>query len=187
MLENLTGRLLELLPFGFFHFFAMLITLCSLMTILSRNPVKSAIFLVINLFLLAGVYALLESHFVAAIQILVYAGAITVLFVFVIMLLNLKAEAGPRFNLNVLDMLMFLICGLGIVLVAARLATSGLPGVEAITDGSSQALKQLGGHTLVVASVLMTKYIWPFEIASFLILLAIIASVVIARKEEVKK
>ena len=89
-----------LLTHGLFHVLAALITVVSLCVVTARHPVKSAVFLVVDLFLLAGVYASLDSHFVAAIQILVYAGAILVLFLFVIMLLNLQPESlkGLRFS-----------------------------------------------------------------------------------------
>lgn len=90
----------SLLTHSVFHIFAGLITLCSLMVVISPHPVKSAVFLVVDLFLLAGLYASMDSHFVAAIQVLVYAGAIVVLFLFVIMLLNLQADQlrGVRFS-----------------------------------------------------------------------------------------
>ena len=68
---------------GVFHILAALITIVSVFVVASRHPVKSAVFLVVDLFLLAGLYATLDSHFVAAIQVLVYAGAILVLFLFV--------------------------------------------------------------------------------------------------------
>src|SRR4029079_18377882 len=75
-----------------FYIFSALALICGMMLLLSRNPVNSAMFLVLTIASLAGLFVLLEAFFLAAIQILVYAGAVMVLFLFVIMLLDLKAE-----------------------------------------------------------------------------------------------
>ena len=165
-----------------FHALAGLITLVSLMVVASKHPVKSAVFLVVDLFLLAAVYATLESHFVAAIQVLVYAGAVVVLFLFVIMLLNLQPDQlrGLRFNVPeavtlVLSLIgMFIMIGVSVAGKPTGLGDGSLT-VEAVADG--------GGNTYLVAMKLLTDFIWPFELASVLILLAIVAAVVIAKKE----
>src|SRR5882762_6757063 len=75
-----------------FYIFAALALICGVMTLASRNPVNSAMFLVLTIAALAGLFVLLQAFFLAAVQILVYAGAVMVLFLFVIMLLDLKAE-----------------------------------------------------------------------------------------------
>src|SRR5687767_15856681 len=80
------------LPDILFYVFAALALLCGVLVLLSRNPVTSAMFLVLTIASLAGLFVLLHAFFLAAIQILVYAGAVMVLFLFVIMLLDLKAE-----------------------------------------------------------------------------------------------
>lgn len=172
-----------LLTHGTFHILAALITLVSIMVVAAKHPVKSAVFLVIDLFLLAGVYASLDSHFVAAIQILVYAGAIVVLFLFVIMLLNLQPEQlkGLRFSAVEAGTLMISFVGFLITIFATF---SGKP--TGLGDGSldPRAIEAAGGNTYVVAMKLLTNYIWPFELASVLILLAIVAAIVIAKKDK---
>lgn len=167
---------------GVFHFLAFLITVCSIFVIATRHPVKSAVFLVVDLFLMAAVFALLEAHFVAAIQVLVYAGAITVLFVFVIMLLNLKEEESS-FSMSVLDVagLLFMLVGFAVAMVKIYFGGSHGSAGSVVTP---QVMDGAGGNTKVVALQLLGKYIWPFEIASILILLAIVASIVIAKKDK---
>lgn len=169
-----------------FHILAASITLASLLVVLSTNAVKSALFLVLDLFLLAALYASMDAHFVAAIQILVYAGAITVLFVFVIMLLNLKPEKHKTFAFSPVEGASIVLMAVGFLIAGALIFRGEIPAL-----GSSQLtsveIERLGGNTQVVAMRLMTKFIWPFEIASFLILLAIVASIVIAKKDNVKK
>src|SRR4051812_17487825 len=100
-MPNFMTQLLTITPATLaFHALAGLITLCSLMVICSRNPVTSAVFLVLDLLCMAGLYAQMDAHFVAAIQVLVYAGAIVVLFVFVIMLLNLSTDVRPKISVS---------------------------------------------------------------------------------------
>src|ERR1700761_9317849 len=82
-----------------FYFFAILALLCGALVILSKNPVNSAMFLVLTIISLAGLFVLLHAFFLAAVQVLVYAGAVIVLFLFVIMLLDLKAEALRRIKI----------------------------------------------------------------------------------------
>jgi len=169
-----------------FHFLAFLITVCSLLVVTSHHPVKSAIFLVFDLFLMAAMFALLEAHFVAIIQVLVYAGAITVLFVFVIMLLNLQAEEKSSFKLSIVEVGTLLLMLVGFVITMIKVyggEPTGIGGSN-LTVG---AVEQAGGNTKLVALQLLGKYIWPFEIASILILLAIIASIVIAKKDKPQK
>src|SRR5512143_107010 len=81
-----------------FYLFSCLALTCGVMVLLSRNPVNSAMFLVLTIASLAGLFVLLQAFFLAAIQILVYAGAVMVLFLFVIMLLDLKEEERRKFN-----------------------------------------------------------------------------------------
>ncbi len=159
-----------------FYAFAALIGLSSLMVVTSKNPVTSAMFLVANLFLLAGVYAVLDAHFIAAIQILVYAGAIVVLFLFVIMLLNLNPNDRERLQISLPDILMLLVTFIGFTTIAGLVSSGKVP-VEFTPPATS------GGNTHSAGLVLFTKYLWPFELASMLILLAVVASVVIAKKD----
>jgi NADH-quinone oxidoreductase subunit J len=165
-----------------FYSFAALIALCSIMVVASRNPVASAMFLVADLFLLAGIYASMNAHFVAAIQVLVYAGAIVVLFMFVIMLLNLSPDAKSQLKIPAPEFFVLILTVLGFVVMGGLLATSQAEGI--MGQMTSEAITQAGGNTFSVGMVLFTKYLWPFELASILILLAIVASVVIAKKDK---
>ena len=142
------------------------------MVITSRSAIISALFLVLDLFLLACVYASLNAHFVAAIQLLVYAGAILVLFLFVIMLLNVDPEKEKR-KIKIHEILFFLISLAVFAFIAWQIRPD--PGTELIATSGDN-------NTYEVGILLFTRYLWPFELASFLILLAMIASVVIAKK-----
>lgn len=165
-----------------FYAFAALIALCSLMVVTSRNAVASAMFLVADLFALAGLYAMMEAHFIAAIQVLVYAGAIVVLFIFVIMLLNLAPEtAKSKLRLPPLEAGVLLVTVIGFMAIGGLLFTGHPFGMT--SEGAPDPLLSHGGNTYAVGMVLFTRYLWPFELASLMILLAIIASVLIAKKD----
>jgi len=168
-----------------FYALATLILLCSMMVVAGRNPVTSAIFLVLDLFFIAAVYATLEAHFAAVIQILVYAGAIVVLFLFVIMLLNMKSDELNSFKLTFPEAAVLGITIAGFFIIGILVMRDGPTGAG---EGalSTEAIEAAGGNTLVVAMKMFTNYLWPFELASFLILLAIVASIMIARKEKAK-
>lgn len=155
-----------------FYSLATLIILSSIMVISARSAVISALFLVLDLFLLACLYASLNAHFVAVIQLLVYAGAILVLFLFVIMLLNVDPESGRRR----VTFGGITLCAVA-VLVFLAISYHLLPTVTELN------INDLGeNNTYRVAILLFTEYLWPFELASILILLAMVASVIIARK-----
>ncbi|HKK94450.1 MAG TPA: NADH-quinone oxidoreductase subunit J [Longimicrobiales bacterium] len=154
--------------------------------VFGRSPVASLLFMVSTLGSVAGIYVLLEAHFLAAIQVMVYAGAIMVLFLFVIMLLNLGHDyqqdlRGWAFSLLALGVS----GGIGGLLVqrffdleAAGLSL-GLAGVGASElDASIQELGALG----VIAEPLYTTYVVPFEITGILLLVAIVGALVLAKR-----
>jgi len=165
-----------------FYASAFLITICSVMVVTNRNPVVSAIYLVGDLFLLAAVYASLDAHFVAAIQVLVYAGAIVVLFMFVIMLLNLGPEGRAHLRIPAPEFAVLILTVIGFMAIGTMLLTAQPTGVGG--DLSAAAIAADGGNTLNIAKLLFTKFLWPFEISSILILLAVIAAIVIAKKDK---
>jgi NADH-quinone oxidoreductase subunit J len=157
--------------------FAVVLVACSLMVILHKNPVTSALFLVLAFCSLAGVYLLLHAEFVAMVQIIVYAGAIMVLFLFVIMYLNLRrdVESGVHIVLRrgVGWMLGALLLVEGWILFGRRWAQGPLasdPGLEAPI-----------GNTQAIGQALYTRYLFPFEITSMLLLVAMVGAVVIAK------
>lgn len=157
-----------------FYILAALITFSSIMVVAARAPVISALFLVLDLFLLACVYASLNAHFVAVIQVLVYAGAILVLFLFVIMLLNVQRQrTKPR--VKPLDMLLIATVFVAFLYMLYRVASHYLPPMPIATAGRS--------NTESVGKLLFVEYLWAFELASFLILLAMVASIVITKKK----
>lgn len=169
-----------------FYAFAACITLLSLLVVAGKNPVACAIYLVGDLFLLAGVYALLNAHFIAAIQILIYTGAIVVLFVFVIMLLDLRSHEVQRTRLHAFEWAFLLFMFVGFVVMVWQMLGGEAPtGIQGgLTD---EVIAEKGGHTYVIGLTLFSRYLWPFELASILILLAVVASVVISKKPDAKK
>jgi NADH-quinone oxidoreductase subunit J len=162
-----------------FYIFSAVAVLSALMVIVRRNPVHSALFLVLTFFCVAGIYLLLHAQFIAAIQIIVYAGAIMVLFLFVIMLLNLR-EGSRSSGGHTLQGVTGILVGLALFYSLAVVVTgSFLPGMK----GSYPAAEvEAAGHTRVVAKLLFTEFLLPFEVTSVLLLVAIIGAVVLARR-----
>jgi len=159
----------------FFYVFGGIAVASALLVVTRRNPVSSAVFLVLCFFCLAALYLLLSAYFVAVIQVLVYAGAIMVLFLFVIMLLNLsQLELGRIRNMA----LKVLGAVLGVVLLINMLAVINKP---LLVPGSPLS-KGFGG-TAQVGALLFSKYLMPFEVASVLLLAAIVGAIALARRE----
>ena len=155
--------------------FAALLVACSLMVILHKNPVTSALFLVLAFCSLAGIYLLLHAEFVAMVQIIVYAGAIMVLFLFVIMYLNLRRDVEHGVHIAFRRGIGW---ALGIVLFVegwVMLARRWAPGPLA-TDPAPPI-----GNTQAIGQVLYTRYLFPFEITSMVLLVAMVGAVVIAK------
>lgn len=139
----------------------------------SRNPVTSAMFLVLTIVGLAGLFVLLHAFFLAAVQILIYAGAVMVLFLFVIMLLDLKAEARRQ--------LRWFTTGLGVlgVLGVAWLMLRPVGGAVAqpLASGAGE------GNTGALGRLLFAEYLLPFEVVSLILLVAMVGVVWLSRKE----
>ena len=163
-----------------FLLLAAVTVVTAILVVVQRNPVVSAIFLIFCFFSMAGIYLLLQAPFIAMIQILVYAGAIMVLFLFVIMLLNLPKEKKfmtPQRLQKVLGILLggVLLAQIGILFHSVLLR--GSPG--AFPPEKVAAL----GNTEVVARLLFTDFLLPFEITSVLLLVAIIGAIVLAKRQ----
>ncbi len=165
-----------------FYLFASLAIAFSLVTVLKKNPAVSAFSLVMVFFCFAGIYALLGAHLIAALQIIVYAGAIMVLFIFVVMLLNADA---PSLDLGRTHWLVRL-AGFG---VCATLFTffvwvfknaSLSPNMGRF---SPDQIKALGGNTKVISTLLYTEYLYPFELTSALILAGIVGTIALAKRK----
>ena len=159
-----------------FYIFAALTLVCALLVVanpFSRSPVTSAMFLVLTIGSLAGLFVLLHAFFLAAVQILVYAGAVMVLFLFVIMLLNLKEE--ERRHLRKAAVALALIA-VGAI-AAMILQTIDKSGVGAGLD------PKLEGGTRELGKLLFTQYLLPFEIVSVLLLVAMVGVVILSKKD----
>ncbi len=158
-----------------FALFASVLLASALLVILHKNPVTSALFLVLAFCSLAGIYIMLGAEFVGMVQVIVYAGAIMVLFLFVIMYLSLghDVESGlPTQLRRGLGWVMgAVLLGEGVALIARRPA----PGPV------SSALPIVSGNTQAIGLALYTRYLFPFEITSMLLLVAMIGVIVIGK------
>jgi NADH-quinone oxidoreductase subunit J len=168
-------------PLLAFSIFSTIAILGSLSVILKKNPVSSAFSLVLVFFAFAGLYALIGAHLVAALQILVYAGAIMVLFVFVIMLLNQDEPVGDfQASGGLFKAAVILGLGaLGAVLIRAVLTARGLVPSGALTD---EKIASLGGNLQALSQQLFNDRVFHFELTSFLLLGAIVATVALAKR-----
>jgi NADH-quinone oxidoreductase subunit J len=156
-----------------FYIFAGLALLCGIMILVSRNPVNSAMFLVLTIASLAGLFVLLEAFFLAAIQILVYAGAVMVLFLFVIMLLDLKAEERRRLKI------------LGIVGGVVSVGAIGALFFKSLAATQLNAVRTPDFHagTVDLGKLLFSQYLLPFEIVSVLLLVAMVGVILLSKKD----
>lgn len=161
--------------FAFFTLSALLIA-CSLLVIFQRNAVYSALALVAALFLVAILFLMLEAPMLAVLQILVYAGAIMVIFLFVIMLLGPGAPERRRF-------FWWATGSLGAALLALEMFALLLPAAKTKTAEMTGPLAEDFGSPKMLAESLFTDFVVPFEIASILLLVAIIGTVVLAKRE----
>ena len=149
----------------------------------ARAPIHSAIALVACFFFLAGTYALLQAHLLAVLQIMVYAGAIMVLFVFVIMLLNLAPERQEKLPIGPMKVFAAaLVVSTGFVLVTAFAAD------DFIAPISTQLVATLSepatfGSLESIGRLLFNRYLLPFELTSILLLVAIVGAVIIAKRD----
>jgi NADH-quinone oxidoreductase subunit J len=160
-----------------FYLFAFGTVVAAAGVLFTRNPVASAMSLVASFFFLAGIYVLLWAHTIAVLQVLVYAGAIMVLFLFVIMLLSLT-DTGPVSQLSLGRILGALSCAAllgGLVAAIRKLPPDNFQWMaEDARVASFGTLQQLG-------AVLYTQWLFPFEAVSLLLLVAIVGAVVVAK------
>ena len=148
----------------------------ALMVITSKNPVYSVLWLIATFFAISGHYILLNAQFLAIVNIIVYAGAIMVLFLFVIMLMNLNKETEPRKH-RWIKMAGALAGGCLLLVLVAALKNTDLKQQQAlVNEGSIGLIRNLGKE-------LFSTYVVPFEISSILFLSAMVGAVVIGKKE----
>jgi len=164
-----------------FYTISAIAIVSALLCITRKSPVASALWLVCAMFHLASLYVLLDAYFIAAVQVLVYAGAIMVLFLFVIMLLNL-GRLGPGDMKGPAGKVIAVVVGLvmlGELMVLRRVA---LPVGLGLPDGFIAAAQAREGAIHAVAQPLFTSYLLPFEITSVMLLAAMVGAVVLAKR-----
>jgi NADH-quinone oxidoreductase subunit J len=166
-----------------FILFSATAVVSAVFVITRENPVACVMFLVVTLFSLAGLFVLLDAHFVAAVQVIVYAGAIMVLFLFVVMLLNLGHVRTAEFRGPAARMLAASF-GVAFVAFVGRLLLAGGPTGSAGADNPIRRLLDAEGAVGAVALPLFRDYFVPFEVTSVLLLAAIVGAVVLARRRE---
>jgi len=165
-----------------FYFFALILIASSLAVVTIRNPVFAALFLVLSFFSCAGIWILLEAEFLALTLILVYVGAVMVLFLFVVMMLDINLAALKK------DMNKFI--PIGILLALVMVVQLGLLvgkknfGLDRFAAPVPHAADY--SNTAVIGKVLYTKYVYPFEIASVILLVAIIAAIALTLRKRRK-
>ncbi len=164
-----------------FWIFAVIAIASALLCITRKSPVASALWLVMTMFSLAAIFVLLDAQFIAAIQVLVYAGAIMVLFLFVIMLLNL-GKTGPSDMLGWVGRLVMLAVA-GLLAVELWVLGRITPADDLVRSGESVArLAEEQGAVGMISEPLFRVYLVPFELTSLLLLTAIIGAVVLAKR-----
>ncbi len=164
-----------MVPYLFLGFGALLVA-TAVMVILHRNPVTSALFLVLSFCSLAGIYLLLQAEFLGMVQVIVYAGAIMVLFLFVIMYLNLQHDVETGAQIAVRR-------GIGWFVGALLLLFSGLLANRGWSPGPVAAELPAQGHgnAAAIGKVLYSRFLFPFEITSVLLLVAMVGAIVLAK------
>ena len=164
-----------------FWIFAATAIVSAFLCITRRSPVASALWLVVTLFSLAAIFVLLDAHFIAAMQVLVYAGAIMVLFLFVVMLLNL-GQRGPSDMLGWAGRLVML--GIGALMaVELWVLSRAAPDVRLVqADEPLRRVTEQYGAVGMISEPLYRTYLVPFEITGMLLLAAIVGALVLAQR-----
>jgi NADH-quinone oxidoreductase subunit J len=166
-----------MLPKLFFFYHAAVILLLSLLVVTRRNPVHSVLFMLVLFFHIASLYLFLNAEFLAVIQVIVYAGAILVLFLFVVLLLNLRKETMVHRYVTSWPT--------GIVVAVALFAAIAFS-VHGLEPGPKGAFDieyvKEATHTKTIGTELYTRYLFPFEVASLVLLVAIVGAITMAKK-----
>lgn len=156
-----------------FFLVAAVLLISAVGVISARNPIHSALFLVGNLMSVAVMFVMLNAHFLAAVQVIVYAGAIMVLVLFVLMLLNLKVEKQP--SIGKLLLTLATLGGLAFVWMMVPLLQRSFSAIPQSTANVEGSVREVG-------KLLYTQYVFPFEIASLLIMAAVVGAVMLAKR-----
>jgi NADH-quinone oxidoreductase subunit J len=154
----------------------------AIMVVSTKNTVHSVLFLVVNFLFVAALYVTLGAQFLAVIQILVYAGGIVVLYLFVVMLVNLKRPPEAHQDPHRMTRLGFGMAA-AVLLELGMIAAYGATAPPARPPVAATAAIPVSGNTEQVGWLLYTSYLIPFEIASMLLLVAMIGAIVLAKRE----
>jgi NADH-quinone oxidoreductase subunit J len=157
-----------------FYFLSFVAILSALLVVFSKSPVYSVLYLIITFFSIAGHYVILNAQFLAVVHVIVYAGAIMVLFLYVIMLLNLNKESEPHKS-NLLKFAAAICAGLLMIVMVGS-----LKGAEQLVQHASSDI----GLVKNLGQVLFTDFLLPFEIASILLLAAMVGAVMLGKSEK---
>lgn len=163
----------------FFYIFAFVTILSAVMVILARSAVHSALYLIISLLAVAGIFVVLDAEFLAAVQVLVYAGGIMILFLFVIMLVSLRQPLGQTRRFRKVHVAVSLL--LAIVLTGSLIFVFFVNPFISTAPKDTSVLKAEGGNLEAVGIGLYRYYVLPFEVASILLLVAMVGAVVLAK------
>ncbi|HEY6041038.1 MAG TPA: NADH-quinone oxidoreductase subunit J [Anaerolineae bacterium] len=163
-----------------FYVFALLAVLGALGVPYFRNPVHSALSLAATFISLAAIYVLLNAPFIAAAQVLIYAGAILILFLFVTMLLNPDLEIGE----GRLPGMRWIAAVVGVLIIAIFGGVLGTLTLAPVLGKYTPEFVAQAGHTQIIGTLLFGDFLLPFEITSLLLLLAIVGTMVMARKSQ---
>ncbi|HLD73952.1 MAG TPA: NADH-quinone oxidoreductase subunit J [Bdellovibrionota bacterium] len=158
-----------------FYIVATLSIVGALSVILNRNPVYSALSLVGFLFVQAILYVLLKAYFIAAVQVLVYAGAIMVLFVYVVMVMKLSSQSIPKIGLHPFSIFLAGIFGTALFYLFTQNPLKEVTGTA-----------QLTGEIKNIGQLLFSEYVLPFEVISLLLIVAMVGAVILNQKRKEK-
>ncbi|CAG5012436.1 NADH-quinone oxidoreductase subunit J [Dyadobacter sp. CECT 9275] len=161
---------------SFFYFLSFLTILSALMVIIARNPIHSVLYLILTFFTLSGHYILLNAQFLAAVNIIVYSGAIMVLFLFVIMFLNIKQDHEES-KTNLTKIAATIVGGTVFVILFGAYRKSVITGYNPETFDSQVGMIESLGH------LLFRDYLFPFELISILLLVAMVGAVMLGKRE----
>jgi NADH-quinone oxidoreductase subunit J len=164
----------------FFGYFAGVIVVTSILVVALRNPVYSALSLLVMLFHMAGLFVILHAEFLAAVQVIVYAGAILVLYLFVVMLLNVKQDDRYHSQWRIAAVVCVPLLIESIVLLSGG-ARATSPDSRSLETGPLDSID--ADNTLAIGKTLFSTYLFPFEVASLVLLVAMIGAIVLAKRE----
>ena len=161
----------------FFAYFALMSMAAAVLTVALRNPVHCGLALLALLLHVSGLFVLLNAEFLWAVQVVVYAGAILVLYLFVVMLLNLKQDERYHRQWPVA-------AGVGILLILEAVVLTLLKGRSSAAGSVAEGTAEKGlGNTEALGDVLYSTYLFPFEVASLILLVAMIGAIILAKKD----